>query len=102
MVGNKEKTGTEVCLCGKCTGSTLRSNGETRRRICFGRGDTELALGHGAFEHPAGYTCEVISAVADLDLVRDWARNINLKVALIEVRVELLERQPPTKDLWVC
>lgn len=92
MVGNKEKIGIEVCFCGKCIGSILRSNGEIRRRICFGRGDIEFVLGYGAFEYLVGYICEVILVVVDLDLVRDWVRNINLKVVFIEVRVEFLER----------
>lgn len=37
-----------------------------------------------------------------LDLVRDWARNRNLKVVLTEVIVELLGKEPPTKGLVQC
>lgn len=37
-----------------------------------------------------------------LDLVRDWARNRNLKVVLMKVIVELLGREPPTKGLGQC
>lgn len=48
--GNKEKTGTEVCLCGKCTCSIFGSDRETARRIFSGRGDTKLVLDHGRFE----------------------------------------------------
>lgn len=43
--------------------------------------------------------CEVVYAVASLELMRDCARKINVKVVSIEVIAELLGRESPTKDL---
>lgn len=99
---NKEKTGTEICHCGKCTSSSFRCNRETRRRICFQGEDTKFVWNHGGFEDPEKLYVWSDLHCCILDQCRNWVRNINLKAAPIEVIVELLGKEPPTKDLWLC
>lgn len=43
--------------------------------------------------------CVKVSRPSYLGLVRDWAENINVKVVPIQAIVELLGREPPTKNL---